>query len=304
MTYYVNESCPLCAGSGENITVDCYDCGGVGSIYTAESQRGYCVRCNGKGTQLKPKCPRCGGSGVIEPVDQNSLAHPYSFIAWLTETVKMGNGYNWEAFPWGELQSGFLEQPRCSSKRDGFLDSCPIPKGITIAHWISNFDVWQYVPLGIITQRGYTMRAGAVQCTPLHLGVPPTESPLWSEITHENLETLNSDGQNVLHTLIVNDYKLNRLPRFMVRPESLIVKDTWGRSPLSVLVDKMDDPNKKVFWQKLRHTPSLVERMPTLLQTLDQSPARDEQIELAQQLIAKFRKKALELKNALDQLNE
>lgn len=302
MTYYMNESCPLCAGTGENVTVDCYDCGGVGRIYVLESQRENCDRCHGKGTQLKPKCPRCGGSGMIDPVDQNSLSHPYAFIAWITETVKKGNGYNWEVFPWDKLQLGFLEQPRCSSKRDGFLDSCPIPKGITIAHWISNFDVWQYVPTGIITERGYTMRAGAVQFTPLHLGVPPKGSPLWSEIPHEALETLNSQSQNVLHTLISSDHEFSRLPVSMVRAEALVAKDNYGESALSILIENMDDPNKKDFWEKLRFSKSLVEDMPALLQTLEQSKVRDKQIERSQQLIADLRKKALGLKNVLDEI--
>ena len=304
MTYYINESCPLCAGSGINITVDCYDCGGVGWIYTAEAQREYCVRCHGKGTQLKPKCPRCGGTGAIDPVDHNSLSHPYAFIAWLTETVKKGNGYNWEAFPWEKLHSGYLEQPRCSSKRDGFLDSCPIPKGITIAHWISSSDVWQYVPPGIITPRGYTMRAGAIQWTPLHHGVPPIGSPLWTEITHEALETLNSERENVIHRLVLNDHKLSRLPVSKVRPEALIAKDSLGKSALSVLIENIDDPNKKEFWEKLRFSKLLVEDMPKLLQNLEQSQARDKQIERAQQLIAMLRKKELELKKILDELNE
>ena len=236
---------------------------------------------------------------MIDAVDHNSLAHPYAFIAWLTETVKQGNGYHWDAFPWKELQSGYLEQPRCSSKRDGLLDNCPIPKGITIAHWVSNFDVWQYVPTGTITQRGYTMRAGAVQYTPLHLGVPPKGSALWSEITTEALETLNSQRQNVLHTLINSDHKLNRLPVSLVRPEALVAKDSQGQSPLSILIANLDAPNKKEFWQKLRFSKSLVEKMPMLLHTLEKSPARDKQIELAQQLIAKLTGKELELKNML-----
>jgi hypothetical protein len=90
----------------------------------------------------------------------------------------------------------------------------------------------------------------------------------------------------------------------MMRSEELTVKDHCGQSPLAMLIENLDAPDKKAFWEKLRHSRRLVEQIPTLLQTLDQSPVRDEQIELAQQLIAKLHQKALELKNALDQLNE
>ena len=128
-------------------------------------------------------------------------------------------------------------------------------------------------------------------------------SPLWTEITNEALETLNNQRQNVIHRLALSDHKLNRLPVSMVRPEALIAKDSQGESPLSILIENMSDPNKKEFWEKLRFSKLLVEDMPKLLQNLEQSQARDKQIELAQQLISELRKKELELKNMLDKLN-
>jgi len=128
-------------------------------------------------------------------------------------------------------------------------------------------------------------------------------SPLWTEITNEALETLNNQRQNVIHRLALSDHKLNRLPVSMVRPEALIAKDSQGESPLSILIENMSDPNKKEFWEKLRFSKLLVEDMPKLLQNLEQSQARDKQIERAQQLISELRKKELELKNMLDKLN-